>query len=39
MIVVGFLIMWMSSKPIQDKKVNLGEGKKNSFIYFFKSFL
>ena len=39
MIVVGFLIMWMSSKPIEDRKANLVEEKKNSFIYFFKSFL
>ena len=38
-ILIGFLIMWMSSKSIQDKKGNLVEGKKNSFIYFFKSFL
>ena len=38
-ILIGFLIMWMSAKSIQDKKGNLLEGKKNSCIYFFKSFL
>ena len=39
MIILGFIIMRLSSKPFKIKKSNFSEKKKNSFIYFFKSFL
>ena len=39
MIVVGFLIMWMTYKPIEDTKANLVEKKKIALSTFLNHFL